>query len=378
MSKVKSGLAALLVAFLFWVMAAAVLAQEEVPAPYAGQENPFAWDEETAISAGQEIYKKSCLGCHGIAGDNLAGADFSDADYARQLKGRPDFSFWIISEGALERGMPPFKSSLSGEERWQLITYLPALAAAEPPPEAKEDGAKETPETPSPAPEQPGEEKATEPNTLAMAAPEQVAAGEPLMVTAYLRDGEEKPVSGAEVTFFIEVNFFTRDRVEIGRAETDEDGMAVLHYTPRPTGNLQIVARTGEAETSVPLRVTGGDGPHRAAELGVPLPAPGEEVFIGPESSRFLDESSSAPTSALRLPGGILSWLLLVILTVALIWFTYFRVVYQMYRLPVLRDIRDTDTRLLPRIGMVVVVVIGATLVLMILTGPYSHFHTLP
>lgn len=375
MLKVKPVLAVLPVAFLFWVMAAAVLAQEEVPAPYAGQENPFAWEEETAISAGQELYNKSCLGCHGIGGDNLADADFSEPDYARQIKDRPDFFFWVISEGALERGMPPFKSSFSEEERWQVITFLPNLAAAEPPPEEKENGEKETPETPSPAPE---EEQETEPNTLAMVVPERVASGEPLMVTAYLRDGEENPVSGTEVTFFIEVDFFTRGRVEIGRAETDENGMAVLRYTPRPTGNLQVVASSGDAEASAPLRVTKDDGPHHEAELGVPLPTPGEEVFIGPESSRSLDESSSAPTSALRLPGGIVSWLLLVIFTVALIWFTYFRVVYQMYRIPVLRDIRDTDTRLLPRIGMVIVIVVGVTLVLMILTGPYSHFHTLP
>lgn len=48
----------------FWVMAVAVLAQEEVPAPYAELENPFPWDDASAQQAGEEVYKNSCLGCH--------------------------------------------------------------------------------------------------------------------------------------------------------------------------------------------------------------------------------------------------------------------------------------------------------------------------
>jgi mono/diheme cytochrome c family protein len=378
MLKFKLLFAAVPITLFLWVMAAAVTAQEEIPSPYAGQENPFSWDDESAISAGQELYKNSCLGCHGADGSNLSDYDFSAAGFTKLLEQKVDFYFWVVSEGRLEKGMPPYKSSLSEEQRWQVLTYLHTLAEEATPevtPEPAETA--EPSETSSPAAEpKPSTSlaNAEKSDSLLMVLPEQAPSGRPLTITAYLRDGHENPVANETVQFFIKVEFFTSGLMEIGESRTNDQGVAVFQYTPEQTGDLEMVSRSEDVETSVPLTIVDGDEPFYQAEAGIHLPAPGRELFIGPESARTLGEGGKAPTSAFRLPGGIISWLLLIVLTVMLIWFTYFRVIYQLFRIPIVSEIRDTDTRLLPRAGMVFVVVVGIVLVLMLLTGPYSHF----
>ena len=50
---------------------------------------------------------------------------------------------------------------------------------------------------------------------------------------------------------------------------------------------------------------------------------------------------------------------------------------YQLFRIPIAGEIRDTDTRLVPLIGMAVMVAFVVLLVTMLITSPYSHFHLL-
>ncbi len=360
MTRVKLSLIILTVVFLLGVIPVAVLAQEEVPPPYAGLKNPFPWSDAAAQEAGKGIYRQSCLGCHGIKGDNLASFDFSTADYAQSLEGRPDFSFWALSEGRLDKGMPPYKSALSEEQRWQLLTYIWSLGAAA------------SPEvTPPPPPLPP-----VEGGTLQLTIPGQAQTGQPLTIRTQLRDEHGKGViAGALVKFFIRVDFFTSGLMGIGEAVTNDQGVAILEYTPRLTGDVQVVARYEAIETAAALTLTEAAAPFYQAEAGLRLPAPGEEVFIGPQSARELGPVGQAPTSAFRLPGGILSWLLLVVAAVILIWFTYFRVLYQVYRIPIVSEIRDIDTRLVPLVGLGIMIALGTLLALMLITGPYSHFH---
>ncbi len=352
------------------VLTTAVMAQD-VPAPYAGLKNPFSWSDTSVQEAGKGLYQQSCLGCHGVAGGNTAGADFSTADYPQGLEERPDFSFWILSEGRLNKGMPPFKSSLSEEQRWQVITYLWSLGAAVAPAGV----------TPPPAKPLVGEEG----RILLSAAPQQPQSGQPLTLTAVLQDSEGQPMESASVKFFIKVDFFASSLMEIGEAVTDDQGVAVLEYTSRLTGDIQVVAHHGrlytphgeDHEAAITLTLADTEEPFYQTEAGISLPAPGEEVFIGTESSHELGRMGEAPASAFRLPGGILSWLLLVVATVMLIWFTYFRAVYQVFRIPIVSEIGDTDTRLVPLAILSIVVALGIFLVLMLITGPYSHFQLL-
>ncbi len=348
-----------IVTLLLVVLAAAVIAQEEPPSPYAGLKNPFPWSDTSVQEVGQRLYQQSCLGCHGAGGDSIAGSDFSAADYPQRLEERPDFYFWVLSEGRLDRGMPPYKSSLSEEQRWQILTYLRSLGAQVP------SGV--TPPTQPPA--------AGAGGILMLTIPEQAQSGQPMTISAVLQDKEGKPIGSATVQFFIRVDFFTDGLMEIGDALTNDQGVAVFEFIPRQAGDTQIVARYEAIETAAALTLTETDEPFYQSEAGIRLPAPGEPVFIGPASALELGEESRAPTSAFYLPGGILSWLLLVVATVMLIWFTYFRVMYQVFRIPIVGEIGDTNTRAVPLAGLTIVLIFGIVLVLMLVTGPYSHLH---
>lgn len=358
------------VTLLMWVMATAVMAQEETPPPYDELENPFPWSDASAQEAGNELYQSSCMGCHGIDGNNIAGADFSAISFSQSLEERSDFYFWLLSEGRLDKGMPPFKSSLSEEQRWQVLTYIWSLSAAAVPAEAA-------------SPTQPPAEG--EGIVFLMTTPEQARSGQPLILTAILHDKQGNPIKNDTVKFFIKVDFFTSGLMEIGEAVTNSQGIALLEYTPRLTGDIEMVAHHGilytphgeSHEATATITIAEAGEPFYHPEVGIQLPAPGQEVFLGPASA-FELEMGTAPMTALRLPGGILSWLLLVVVTVMVIWFTYFRVIYQVFRIPIRSEIRDTDTRRVPLIGFALVVAMGIFLVLMLITGPYSHLHLSP
>ena len=346
---------AAVVGLLLLGLGSVVLAQEEVPSPYAGSENPFPWGDTSAQEVGRGLYQQSCLGCHGVEGNNLAKFDFSAADYPQRLEERPDLYFWVLSEGRLDKGMPPYKSSLSEDQRWQLLTYLWTLGAEVSPPSAQPP--------------------ADEDRNILLTVPEQAQSGQPMTISASLQDKEGKPVVSARMEFFIEGDFFASGLMEIGDALTNAQGVAVFEFTPRQTGETRVVARYQAIESAATLTLIEADEPLYHAEAGMRLPAPGTPVFIGPASALELGEGGTAPTSAFYLPGGILSWLLVVVVAVIFIWFTYFRVIYQVFRIPIVGEIEDTDTRLIPLIGLVMVSIMGLVLALMLITGPYSHFH---
>ncbi len=353
------------VVFLLWVLATAVMAQEEPPPPYAGLKNMFPWSDASAQEAGKKLYQQSCQACHGINGGNIAGADFSQVSFSPSLEESSDYYFWILSEGRLDKGMPPYESSFSEEQRWQVLTYLWSFGTPAP--------LEVTPLLTQPLA---GEGK----GLLLLTVPEQAPSGQPVTISAVLQDKEGKPVGNVPVKFSIRVDFFASGLMEIGEAVTNGQGVAVVEYTPRQTGDIQIVARyegdgPSPVETTAMFTLVEVDEPFYQPETGIQLPVLGEEVFIGPESALELGEMGEAPTSAFRLPGGILSWLLLIAATVMLIWFTYFRVMYQVFRIPIVSEIRDTNTRLVPLVALVTVVALGIFLVLLLITGPYSHFH---
>ncbi len=119
------------------VLSGAVFAHEEieVPPPYAGLENPFPWDDTSTQEAGEVIFQEFCVICH-IATEDIPalGPDFSAVDYRQSLEERADFYFWTVSEGRLEKAMPPWGPSLSEEARWQALTYIWSLGGSGPTP----------------------------------------------------------------------------------------------------------------------------------------------------------------------------------------------------------------------------------------------------
>lgn len=341
------------VAGLSW-LATAAHAQSQVPPPYAGVKNPFPWDNPAARDAGKRVYQQSCTGCHGAAGSALPAADFSQAGFHQRLETEPDYFFWVVSEGRPAQGMPAFRSSLSEPQRWQVLTYLWSLSSPAAP------GA----ETPHPGDV-----------FIALTAPQEGTAGQPIVLKAVLRGKDGQPIVGAAVDFAARLYFFTDGSIPMGEAVTDETGVAALTYTPRFSGDVLMAARYETVESTVRVNVAEAEQPFYHPEAGIQLPALGKEVFIGPESARTLGPLGFAPGVSFRLPGGALSWLLIVAAAVALVWATYFRVLYQVLRIPIGSQMGDTDTRLVPAIALAVVIIVGAFLVLKLLTGSYSHFN---
>jgi mono/diheme cytochrome c family protein len=348
-------------ALLSLLPASLVLAADpEVPPEYAGMTNPFPWDDTDAQAAGMASYNKSCQGCHGAGGDSIATADFSAAEYAQRLEDKGDLLYWILTQGRRDVGMPGYAGSFSDDERWQMLNYMWALG--------KGVGAEAAAAA---GPADPG-------GRITLTIPdEEAAAGEPFLVEGVLFGSDSRALAGATVTFLLSANFFMEGWMEIDDTVTNADGEYNVELTTRLSGDHELIARYGRVEAIAPLTLAAADHAFYMPEAGLHLPAPGDEVFLGPASAITPSEIGEAPTTGFRLPGGILSWVLLLVGAVALSWGTYMRVMYQIFRIPG-RGAEGRDARMLPMIGLAALGFIGLVLVAMLVTGPQSNFHLVP
>lgn len=119
------------------------------PAEYAGDDDPIpygetkpteqdqGWDTWNAaeMQAGKEIYVDKCLTCHGCSGNGLGSyggtLSVTPANFkADPFRNMPDDQwFWHVSEGVPGTVMPPWKESMSEQERWQVIRYIQQIFA---------------------------------------------------------------------------------------------------------------------------------------------------------------------------------------------------------------------------------------------------------
>jgi mono/diheme cytochrome c family protein len=105
------------------------------PAPHAAKKNPIAPTQDS-ITAGQKIYSKTCVLCHGKSGDadgpavielNIHPARLSDPQL---LDIESDGAlFWKITTG--KRPMPAYGKRLSETDRWNLVNYIRTLPKRE-------------------------------------------------------------------------------------------------------------------------------------------------------------------------------------------------------------------------------------------------------
>jgi mono/diheme cytochrome c family protein len=354
-------------ALLFLIPAGIAVADDsDVPPEYAGLTNPFPWDDANAQKAGKAVYEKSCQGCHGATGGTIAAFSFNSPEYAKRLEGQADLVYWVLTEGRMSKGMPGYKSSISDEGRWQVLTYIWSLGTG-----AAEGGSNPATPTGLPWSGDPG-------GTIMLTAPPEATAGEPFQVSVFLLDSHFEPFEDATVKFFVHTNFFMDGWMEIGEAVTDAEGNATAELVTRLSGDLEIAARYGLVESVKQITVADAGTRFYHPEAGLRLPAPGDEVFIGPESAVKPSPVGEAPATGFRLPGGILSWVLLLVAAVGLSWGTYLRVMLQVYRIPAVRGGSEPETKLLPMVGMVFLAAVGLMLMLMLLTGPQSNFHLVP
>ncbi len=96
-----------------------------VPADKKAKNSYIKFDVSTA-GQGELIYTKNCASCHGNPGKNNAQKTLNPIPPDLSSKGTQSLTdgelFYILSSG---RGlMPNFKSMLSEEERWKVISYI--------------------------------------------------------------------------------------------------------------------------------------------------------------------------------------------------------------------------------------------------------------
>lgn len=103
-----------------------------IPASYRNLTNPLPAGEKN-IQEGGKLYAAHCASCHGEKGrgDGPAGTALNPppshiASLVRMPMATDSYLFWTISEGGTEfkTAMPPFKDTLSADDRWKIILYL--------------------------------------------------------------------------------------------------------------------------------------------------------------------------------------------------------------------------------------------------------------
>jgi len=122
------------------VLSALVSAQAgwTIPPEAASEQNPLSATPEI-LKDGKSQYNQHCERCHGKKGRG----DGTEVD-RRDRKSRPanlTFSrnpdgvlFYKIWNGRHDPRMPAFKSEMTREEVWQVVTYITSVLRAQPPP----------------------------------------------------------------------------------------------------------------------------------------------------------------------------------------------------------------------------------------------------
>lgn len=98
----------------------------KVPDKARAKRNPMENDLD-AVAAGQNLFERHCLECHGSAGYGTKKAPSLRAVEVQNAP--PGAIFWILTNGVVRRGMPVW-SKLPEPQRWQLVSFIKSLGTA--------------------------------------------------------------------------------------------------------------------------------------------------------------------------------------------------------------------------------------------------------
>ncbi len=121
-------------AVLMCLISAAVLRADDspfrdAPASAKAMKNPYA-GQAAAVDAGKTLYARNCLSCHGKV---LQGTGNVPSLVDGKLKGVTSGEvFWFITKGSTDNGMPAW-GFLPEEKRWQIVSYVEAMASGKGP-----------------------------------------------------------------------------------------------------------------------------------------------------------------------------------------------------------------------------------------------------
>jgi hypothetical protein len=116
--------------------------------------------------------------------------------------------------------------------------------------------------------------------------PGDAVVGQMLRIPVALRSLDGTPIQGTTVVFSLHASFAGVDgQAEVGRAVTDQDGVAALAYRPRNAGHHELrmeYTPPGESEAEVittSFDVTGGEQLYRSA-AAVEIPGVGAGLLM--------------------------------------------------------------------------------------------------
>ena len=128
-------------------LAAGVEDLEEIRAQFAAASPAFVVDEATLaeyvgdatkVEAGATHYAAQCVACHGAQGQGLIGPNLTDNYW---IKGGSLLDIYNnITEGSLEKGMPPWEGVFSPEQRAELVAYIRSIEGTDPPNAKAQEG----------------------------------------------------------------------------------------------------------------------------------------------------------------------------------------------------------------------------------------------
>jgi glucose/arabinose dehydrogenase len=97
----------------------------DAPPAVKAMKNPYD-GQPSALDAGKGLYARNCLACHG---KTLKGTGNVPSLIDGKLKGITQGEvFWFITKGDKDSGMPSW-AFLPEEKRWQVVTYVEAVAS---------------------------------------------------------------------------------------------------------------------------------------------------------------------------------------------------------------------------------------------------------
>jgi mono/diheme cytochrome c family protein len=96
------------------------------PLSAASLENPYR-GQTAAAQAGGELYAAHCAACHGRSAEGTG--NIPALAHGRVQNVADGEIFWFITKGSNSGAMPSW-TSLPGQQRWQLVTYLKTLVSA--------------------------------------------------------------------------------------------------------------------------------------------------------------------------------------------------------------------------------------------------------
>jgi mono/diheme cytochrome c family protein len=113
----------------------------ETPPPEYASARSSRWDDPAAVARGEPLFQTYCMVCHGTDGKGTgpaaAGLPHAPADLTHHFHRAPGdgdaYLFWRVSEGGLvepfrsmQSTMPAFKSVMTENQRWDVLTYVHA------------------------------------------------------------------------------------------------------------------------------------------------------------------------------------------------------------------------------------------------------------